>query len=188
MSASRGDLLRSRPDHPASMVSGAPARNRPDRARARRAPRWRSRGARRGQDRTSRRTRRRASFVFSPLAPFHVKPADPDGVALFGTERAQLAFDAGPDQLPLEVGGGIGRSPVDARGEALHAVTLDPEGFAFALDGPVATAARERDAALSRRRRARRFPRRAPIEDLAKEIVRALVRRSRYRDARAATL
>src|SRR5436189_215940 len=82
-------------------------------------------------DRPSRRTRRRASFVFSPFGPFHLKPADPDGVALLGTERAQLAFDAGPDQLPLEVGGRVGRPPVDARGEALHAVTLDPEGSAF---------------------------------------------------------
>src|SRR5438034_1384586 len=131
MTASRVDLLRSRPDHPASMVSGAPGRNRPDRGRARRAPRWRSRDAQRGPDRTSRRTPRRASFVISPLAPFHLKPADPDGVALLGAERAQLTFDACPDQLPLEVGGRIGRPPVDARREALHAVTRDSEGFAF---------------------------------------------------------
>src|SRR5439155_7009235 len=123
-----------------------------------------------------------------PFGPFHLKPADPDGVALLGTERAQLAFDAGPDQLPLEVGGRVGRPPVDARGEALHAVTLDPEGSAFALDGPVATAAGECDAALAGRRHARRFPRRAPMEDLAKEIVGTLVRRRRYRDARDATL
>src|SRR5439155_979892 len=84
--------------------------------------------------------------------PFHLKPADPDGVALLGAERAELTFDACPDQLPLEVGGRIGRPPVDARREALHAVTRDSEGFAFALDGPVATAAGERDAALARRR------------------------------------
>src|SRR5437016_8558253 len=101
-------------DHPASVASGAPARNRPDRGEVRRAPRWRSRDTQRGPDRTSRRTRRRASFVFPPFGPFHLKPADPDGVALLGTERAQLAFDAGPDQLPLEVGGRVGRPPVDA--------------------------------------------------------------------------
>src|SRR5438477_2286004 len=188
MSASPGELRRSRPDHPASAVSGAPARNRPDRGRAHRAPHWRSRDARRGPGRTCRRTGRRASRVHIPLAPFHLERADPNGVALLGAESAQLTFDSCPDQLSLEVGGRIRRPPVDARSEALNAVTLDPKAFAFALDGPVTTAAGERDAALAGRRRARRFPGRAPIEDHAKEIVGALVRRGRYRDARDTTL
>src|SRR2546426_11205542 len=163
--------------HPASKASGAPGRNTRDRVRARRARRSRSRDVRRGSGRTCRRRSRCASLVSRPFAPLELQGADADRVAFLRAERAQLAFDPAADQLALEVGRGVRRSPVDARCEALHSITLDPEGRTLAFDMPIARSSGERDAPLTRGRRARRLARRTTIEDLAKEAAGALSRR-----------
>src|SRR5438309_7265038 len=182
-SASRGGPRRGRSARPPSTASGAPERRTRDRARARRAPRWRSRDARRGPGRTCRRTRQRASLVSRLFAPLHLELADPDGVALLGSKRTELALDSRANELALEVGGRIRGLPVDARGKALDAIALDAEGRALTFDMPIAAPAGECDAALARSRRARRFARWAAIEDLAEQLVGALACRRRDRDA-----